>query len=598
MLTSATSLIDIEIETTKELMELYKNKSEILSQMHRTKLDFNKNSDSKINTTQFENLLGRQENFMKKRNFNLSNLIGFDDPFSENAIVDKNQQGDEQDYEKNQARIESLFIEKILYDEKDQNITKIDLMFVKPLTKSSSGGFMSQGILISTNNMIIKLYDVYKNLMFNISMEEHGGVKLLKGSQHNDEMYIAAVTNDNQLWEFNLTLERIERNKTYDEGIEPKPSKKEVQPANKTKALETGREDVFNRKYKNMLNIFKYVVEGKQWVNLFETTGQQNVEWKMLEHYMNRGEKFYVIADSEGFINIFERGLTFKYKIDTGEKEIIQMIKHSTTFIIVHKNDIRFPRFFKGSMSTKRWHSGMSELTNIAVDSNHNGLIYGATVSGEIIIFKTERLLHNPDQISWHVQGKLKVHSTEKSISQLTVYSLKNLLVAVKSDGRIEVFDISNVSQFLLKPIGYNIKLSFSNYILNNIGLPIVETIKTFNGDMLLFNVFNQEGKSIAVLYEWLTPVVIESKGFESMNFRFPMFIIAFLVVLAFQLFNKKNGEDGDFLSFILSWFGMGERKPRYKNKKEKQFAEIEALVKNYTKQTDELNRKLASRGK
>lgn len=595
ILTSATSLIDIEIETTKELIDLYRNKSNILQNMHQTKIEFNKTEGNILNTTQFENLLSRQEIFMKKRNFNLSNLIGFDDPFSQNIINDKVQQSDDDEYEKNTAKVESLFIEKILYDEME-NITKIDLMFVKPLSKSSSGGFMSQGILIATNDMTIKLYDIYKNLMFNISMSEHGGIKLLKGSQHNDEMYITAVTNDNHLWELNITLERIEKNKTALHSNEMKLDIEDENSASKTKNLHSGREGLFN-KYRSMLDIFRYVLEGKQWINLHQVTGQQDVEFKKLESYMSRGEKYYVVSDSEGYLSIFERGLTFKYKIDTGEKEIVQMIKHSTTFIVVHKNDIRFPRFFKGSMATKRCHSGMSEITNIAVDSNNNGLIYAATVSGEIIIFKTERLLHNPDQISCQVQGKLKVHTSEKSVNQLTLYSLKNFLVAVKSDGKIEVFDVTNVSQFLLKPIGYNIKLSYSHFNTNSIGLPIVETIKTFNGDMLLFSVLNQEGKQIAVLYEWLTPVVYENKGFESMNFRFPMFIIAFFVVLAFQFFNKKEGENNDIISFILSFCGMGTRKPRFKNKKEKQFAEIEELVKNYTKQTDDLNRRLAAKG-
>lgn len=115
--------------------------------------------------------------------------------------------------------------------------------------------------------------------------------------------------------------------------------------------------------------------------------------------YMNRGEKYYLITDSDGYINSFKRGLTPYSRFYTGEKEIIQILKKSVTIIIVHKNDIRFVKFFKSSMSTKRCHSGMAELSSVVIDSNFHGFIFGSTLSGEILMFKTDKLLQNPDNI-------------------------------------------------------------------------------------------------------------------------------------------------------------------------------------------------------
>jgi hypothetical protein len=94
----------------------------------------------------------------------------------------------------------------------------------------------------------------------------------------------------------------------------------------------------------------------------------------------------------------------------TGDNKILQILKQSVTVIVVHQTDIRFARFYRGSMSPRRCHSGLSEITSIVIDSNHNGFIFAATTKGEILMFKTEKLLHNPDNIVCNIHGKLKVH--------------------------------------------------------------------------------------------------------------------------------------------------------------------------------------------
>lgn len=593
-LSFAKSLIDIEIETTDELLSLYQNKSQLLQQIYDIK-NTQKSFDGEIiDIQQFEELLSRQESMLRKRNVNLTDLIGFEDPLAENLMPSRSVNEEQHDYEKQRNRLESRFYERIFFDELKRNITHFDLINIKPLTKASSGGFMTQGILMAVDAIDIILYDVYKNQLLNISMTEHGGIKLLKGSHHHDDMYILALTHTNQLWEFNITLHRIvSKGQRAPRG--PAEIHKELHPVNKTKSLETGREDLFNKRYKSMLKSYDYLVEGSQWVDLSKVTNTSDIEIKQIEFYMNKGEKFYLLSDSEGHLNVFERGLTLRSRFFTGEKEIVQILKHSVAVLVVHKNDVRFVRFYRASMSSKRWHSGMSELTNVIVDVNHSGFLYGATNTGEILMFKTEGLLQNPDNIKWNIQGKLKVHTSDGGNKQLTVTSLKNYLLALKSDGTVEMFDMTSVNDFLLRPVGYNIKLSYSHFTTNEHNLPQVKTMKSYNGDLILISISPPGTSNKLVLYECLTPAPQESKDTEGFNFRMPMYFVVFFLVLIFQYVYRKEGQNSDIISVLFSCWGLKEKSKRFKSKKEKEMAEVEELVRNYTRQTDELNQKLSA---
>ena len=268
--------------------------------------------------------------------------------------------------------------------------------------------------------------------------------------------------------------------------------------------------------------------------------------------YMNRGEKYYIIADYSGHLNIFYRGLAFKSRFFSGETEIIQLMKQSLTVIVVHKHDIKFVRFFRNSMGIKKCHSGFSELTNIVVDTNHNGFIYGATTTGEVLMFKTERLLQNVDSITCNIQGKLKVQIGEKYSKDLKVASLKNYLVALKSNGNFEVFDMTNIYTFMNRPIGYDIRLPYEQMLVQSSSMPDIKTMKSFNGDIILLNFASDSGLHRTVLYECITPVLIDPEAESSFSFRFPMFFIVFIIILVFQFGNRKNKGSNDLISMIL----------------------------------------------
>ena len=115
------------------------------------------------------------------------------------------------------------------------------------------------------------------------------------------------------------------------------------------------------------------------------------------------------------------------------------------------------------------------------------------------------------------------MHTSDGGNKQLTVTSLKNYLLALKSDGTVEMFDMTSVNDFLLRPVGYNIKLSYSHFTTDEHNLPQVKTMKSYNGDLILISISPPGTSNKLVLYECLTPAPQESRGIEGFNFRMPM---------------------------------------------------------------------------
>lgn len=145
------------------------------------------------------------------------------------------------------------------------------------------------------------------------------------------------------------------------------------------------------------------------------------------------------------------------------------------------------------------------------------------------------------------------MHTSDGSNKQLTVASLKNFLLALKSDGTVEMFDMTSVSDFMLRPVGYNIKMSYSHFTINENNLPQVKTMKSYNGDLVLISISPPGTSNKLVLYECLTPVLQESKDGEGFSFRMPMYFVVFFLVLIFQYVYKKEGQNNDIISVMLA---------------------------------------------
>lgn len=130
------------------MINLYKSKEDILRQIYLLKSEHGQLSNQIIDTDQFEDMLTRQENLVKKYGIELTDLIGFEDPLAEPKLDHKSQRDSEFNFNKKRSHLESLFYERIVIDQKENNITQYELMNVKPLTKALSGGYITQAILV------------------------------------------------------------------------------------------------------------------------------------------------------------------------------------------------------------------------------------------------------------------------------------------------------------------------------------------------------------------------------------------------------------------------------------------------------------------
>lgn len=57
-----------------------------------------------------------------------------------------------------------------------------------------------------------------------------------------------------------------------------------------------------------------------------------------------------------------------------------------------------------------------------------------------------------------------------------------------------------------------------------------------------------QHNSNRLAIFECLTPYIKQESILDGFSFKFPMFIVAFVVVIAYQVFKRKSGgaEDGD----------------------------------------------------
>ena len=109
------------------------------------------------------------------------------------------------------AYFTNLMLEKLCIEE-EGDIVDFAFMALKPLSKSSSGQLVSLGIAIASSNKQIKIYDIYGNEL--VMLEVPKEIKKLATSPHQEDMFVAVLTVDNYLYEFDVRLDRKGKKKT------------------------------------------------------------------------------------------------------------------------------------------------------------------------------------------------------------------------------------------------------------------------------------------------------------------------------------------------------------------------------------------------
>ena len=237
-------------------------------------------------------------------------------------------------------------------------------------------------------------------------------------------------------------------------------------------------EDLYNKKYKSMMEAYRYGPENTHCVS-FSQINMTGVNVAHSMAYMVRGVKYYIIADDEGNIYVLSRGLTYLAgPIPTGEP-ILKLKKQQITIIFLHQNRVGFLKF-QGWDITNTWcHGGTYNLTDFTVDSANNGYIYASTTDNEILIFEAERMMSNPVDLSCKIVGKLAT-SVNKEDSGISINALRQSLVVMSTSG-IEVFNKPTTASLMRHPNSYPVETAEGNFTDL-----YFDHARAFNGDYLL----------------------------------------------------------------------------------------------------------------
>lgn len=136
-------------------------------------------------------------------------------------------------------------IEKMVLEE-ESDIVDYDFITIKPLSKSSQGSFLNQGIILALESGEIKVLDIYNNMLLNFFVEDK--IDSISTSSSPDEMLVGVLVNKGtKMHIFNIELQRKESAKR---GYNSKK--------NQTEEGIPKKERLGNQKYTHLLKSFDY----------------------------------------------------------------------------------------------------------------------------------------------------------------------------------------------------------------------------------------------------------------------------------------------------------------------------------------------------
>jgi len=78
---------------------------------------------------------------------------------------------------------------------------------------------------------------------------------------------------------------------------------------------------MYNRRYKSLLKMYDYLVINVTSTDMRQVAEERGYTHANMDHmivYMNRGEKYLILADVEGYITVMTRNHRFKAHYSTG----------------------------------------------------------------------------------------------------------------------------------------------------------------------------------------------------------------------------------------------------------------------------------------
>ncbi|CDW81154.1 UNKNOWN [Stylonychia lemnae] len=512
------------------------------------------------------------------------------------------------------------FIEKIYYTETEK-IVAYEFITIKPLGKSPNGLLISSAIAVGLESGQVKVYDLFGNLLMDFHVgnpESRKQIVQIAASPLQDDMFISVLTKDNQFYIYDVILERkfqyqkdkyqelsekARQNKSDNETQnnedqkhphqrhlidESQPSQdsfdsiaqfddSKVSSKNKKKQKKQPPSDD-TAKYKSLLKIYSYRTNEPTIINMdqllvshgYPQYVEPNNGFKEFLIYVSKGEKFFIFADSQGYFTILMRDGGFRSRFFSGSKLINNMAKHSVNVIYSNERRVGYIKFLDSSAGGVMCDAGLNrQIIGAYLDQTFSGIIYAGTKTGEILVFESHSVVHKIDAIECKIIGKLQTNLQQEMIrtNKTIPYdfrAVKGSIILFSQDGVYEQINTTDIYSLIaahnqrgILPLRYQPRFQGDLDIDFSSATKLAETKITYANALAIRSPKNPNQ---LILYECLAPQVKHDSMFENFNFKFPMFIVAFLLVIGYQIYKRKNNSyETEEESGLLGKFAKGK---------------------------------------
>ncbi|CAI2360911.1 unnamed protein product [Moneuplotes crassus] len=309
----------------------------------------------------------------------------------------------------------------------------------------------SQVLAVLQNNKVVRIYSVATLSLiseFDISsyLDQVQDLKKeivsFKCSDANpDEPYLLILTKSGDVISIRLNLMNVEAQP--DETASNVKGKKDHQAVRVVKTFYAASSISFN--------MWDTIVSNNQ------TLYQEDVETRLSEGVAPIALEFsgkgmsgnIIIADSQGFFNIYRKAIPDKNK-PTEDKALVNLIsrshsgfdsidlitRHHMLMIYSSGSQISFLRTFDGQMMKASCEVGTKQISTISHDPTAHGRFYVGTHDGDVIIYE---LLQNKKSLGCSIAGKI----TGEASGNYSTFPLNRFILQAKDSGEINVFNIT-----------------------------------------------------------------------------------------------------------------------------------------------------------
>jgi len=271
-----------------------------------------------------------------------------------------------------------------------------------------------------------------------------------------------------------------------------------------------------------------------------------NIQLTQVLIYMVKGEKYFVLTDDKGWFTTFTRKGEFRSRFYSMFPKIDSLSKHSISLIYTAGSKVGFIKFSESHVGALYCDVGDEKATRVSLDYNNGGIIYVSTQSGNILVFEAKNLLVRPEFVECNYKGKLKTGIAEALHKPFEMRALKGSLLMQAHTGELRLYHSSNMAELLDDDqalphtyIPHFLETQEESKIASIV--PYIPETRTQSGNYILLQVPGHPER--LALYECLIPHVRPEAMTDWFNFRFPMFIVAFALVIGYQVYKRKFGK-------------------------------------------------------